>query len=381
MRARLDKAEKENRDLSAEEQGRFETLKTDISAIEMRIAQREALDELERNAPAVPGGGGETRAQTLGEQAAASPEVRSFLQANARGSVRLQLQAEQRAVTNLSVVEPDQRPGIVAFPRPRLFLRDLLPTARTTSDSIRVVREMLFVNNAAPVMESDGTANSGVKPESDLQLGLYDAPVEWIAHVLTVSRQALDDVDQLRTFLDIRMRDGLRRAEEAQFLSGDGVSPNLQGLVGVATAYNTARNKAGDKRTDVIHHAIAQLADIGVAASGIVLNLADWMAMVEQKDSNGQYLSQGPFGTVDQPRLWGLPVAASPAMAAGTFLIGDFQQAATIFDRMAPEVLLSTEHLDYFRRNLVLVRSEERVALAISVPQAMVTGSFGAITA
>jgi hypothetical protein len=48
---------------------------------------------------------------------------------------------------------------------------------------------------------------------------------------------------------------------------------------------------------------------------------------------------------------------------------------------MAPEVLLSTEHLDYFRRNLVLVRAEERVALAITMPQALVVGSFGAVTA
>jgi HK97 family phage major capsid protein len=131
----------------------------------------------------------------------------------------------------------------------------------------------------------------------------------------------------------------------------------------------------------VIHHAIAQLADAGISATGIVLNLADWSKMIEGKDANGNYLSQGPFGTVDQPRLWGLPVAATPAKAAGTFMVGDFQSAATLYDRMTPEVLVSSEHADYFIRNLLAVRAEERIALAIENPAALVTGSFGAITA
>ena len=218
-----------------------------------------------------------------------------------------------------------------------------------------------------------------------MTLAVVSAPARVIAHVLTVSRQAMDDLDQFRAFVDQRMVVGLRQVEEVQLLSGNGVSPNLQGMIGVSTAYDTARNQAGDKRVDVIHHAIAQLADAGLAATGIVINLADHSRMVEQKDSSGRYIADawglGPFGRADFPALWGVPTVGTPAMAAGTFLVGDFQTAVTLYDRLRPEVLVSSEHLDYFQKNLLLVRAEERIALAIRQPTAMVTGSFGAIAA
>jgi HK97 family phage major capsid protein len=152
-------------------------------------------------------------------------------------------------------------------------------------------------------------------------------------------------------------------------------------MIGVASGYDVARNQAGDKRVDVIHHAIAQLADIGLAASAIVLNLADFSRMVEMKDADGRYISQGPFGNVDQPRLWGVPVVATPAIAAGSFLVGDFQSAVTLYDRLQSEVQISSEHSDFFARNLLMVRCEERIALAIRMPTGLIYGTFGAITA
>jgi HK97 family phage major capsid protein len=152
-------------------------------------------------------------------------------------------------------------------------------------------------------------------------------------------------------------------------------------MIPAATAYETARTVAGDKRVDLVHHAVAQLADAGLAATGIVLNLADYSRMVETKDDNGAYIGPGPFGPVAAERLWGVPVVGTPALTAGTFLVGDFETAVTLFDRMAPETLISSEHSDYFARNLLLVRNEERVALALHSPWALVTGSFGAVTA
>jgi HK97 family phage major capsid protein len=383
MRGLLDKADVEKRDLSSEEQTRFDALKGEVTSIEQRIAQRESLDELDRTAPAVPGtGGGETRQRSIGELAAESAEIRSFLQAGRKGSVRVELEGEFRAVTNLgSVVAADRRPGIIAQPTPRLYMRDLLPIIRTTGSSVEVVREGTFTNAASTVVEATGVGTVGQKPESNLTFSVYSTPVQWIAHWIAVSRSAMDDMDALRQFLDFRMRNGLAQVEEAQILSGNGISPNLAGLTGAATAYQTSRNVAGDKRTDVVHHAISQLAEAGIAASAVVLNLADWMKAVEQKDANGQYLSQGPFGSADQPRLWSLPVVASPVMASGTFLVGDFLQAATIYSRLEKELTISSEHADFYTRNLLAVRAEERIALGINVPGAMVYGSFGAVTA
>lgn len=57
MRSLVDKAETEKRDLSEGERGRFDALKGEVSGLEVRIGQRETLENLERHAEATPVGG------------------------------------------------------------------------------------------------------------------------------------------------------------------------------------------------------------------------------------------------------------------------------------------------------------------------------------
>ena len=65
-------------------------------------------------------------------------------------------------------------------------------------------------------------------------------------------------------------------------------------------------------------------------------------------------------------------------MAQNNFLTGAFNMAAQIFDRMDIEVLLSTENEDDFVKNMVTIRAEERLALAVYRPEAFVTGTVTA---
>ncbi len=54
LRSIADQADRENRDLSEGERGRFDALKSDVTNIEARIGRAEALAEMERNAEAEP---------------------------------------------------------------------------------------------------------------------------------------------------------------------------------------------------------------------------------------------------------------------------------------------------------------------------------------
>ena len=93
------------------------------------------------------------------------------------------------------------------------------------------------------------------------------------------------------------------------------------------------------------------------------------------KDSMGRYIIGDPQGTI-APRLWGLPVVASLAMNAGTFLTGAFKYGAQIFDRMTIEVAISTENVDNFQTNMITIRAEERLALVVKRPAAFIAGSL-----
>jgi HK97 family phage major capsid protein len=74
--------------------------------------------------------------------------------------------------------------------------------------------------------------------------------------------------------------------------------------------------------------------------------------------------------------IWGLPVVPTAAIAEGSFLCGSFDLAAQLFDRMSVEILISTEHNVNFTTNEITIRAEERVALAVKQPLALITGAM-----
>jgi HK97 family phage major capsid protein len=51
--------------------------------------------------------------------------------------------------------------------------------------------------------------------------------------------------------------------------------------------------------------------------------------------------------------LWGRPVVVTTAQTASTFLVGDFQKAATLYDRLDPTLDIATQDQDDFLRNLL----------------------------
>ena len=93
------------------------------------------------------------------------------------------------------------------------------------------------------------------------------------------------------------------------------------------------------------------------------------------KDAVGNYLAGGPFVS-QAPVAWNLPLVTGMSIAAGNFLVGAFRFGAQVFDRLAPEVVISTEDQDNFVKNLITIRGEERLAFAVKAPGAFVYGSL-----
>ena len=255
-----------------------------------------------------------------------------------------------------------------------LRVRDLLPRFPTSNNAVEWVKENVFSNAASPQ-----TSEGSDKAESALTFTIDSAPVRTIAHWIPVSRQAMDDFAALRQYLEVRLVEGLRDKEDSQLLTGDGTGVNISGLVTEATAYNTGLNISGDQRIDKLAHSFTQLWESGRTPTGIVLHPRDWHAILlikaETGGSNtGEYL-MGPPNAIADPALWGVPVATSTAMTQGTFLVGDFRMAA-VWDRMEAVVEISDSHSDYFIKNLLAVRAEERLTLTVFQSDAFIYGSF-----
>jgi HK97 family phage major capsid protein len=262
-------------------------------------------------------------------------------------------------------------PGVVMPNLMPLTVRSLLGAGRTTSNLIEWIRENVFTNNADVVSEG------ALKPQSNITYTREDVPVRTVAHWIRATRQVLADFPQLQSLINGRLTYGLKLAEENQLLLGDGTGENILGLIPQATAYNNGLNRPGDTMIDVIRHAILQVTLAYYPADGIVLTPTDWHNIELTKDNENRYLMANPSGVLPAV-LWGRPVVQSFSLPNDQFLVGAFQLAATVFDREDAAIMVSTEDQDNFVRNLVTILAEERLALAVSRPQAFVHGSFPA---
>lgn len=357
--------------ISDETKSALEALATKASDLVSR------LTELEQKAVRqVSGGGGQIK--SLGEQFTESEEVALAIKTGNtwRGRARMELKAITSATTDANgsagdLINPQRTPGIVTPPERTLTIRQLLAPGRTNSNSIEFVQETGYVNAAAMVAEG------GLKPESTLKFNLETTNVRTLAHWVLASKQILDDVPQLQSYIDARMRYGLADVEEMQLLLGDGTGQNLLGLIPQATDFDEGRRKAGDTMIDTIRRAMTQVRIAEYRATGIVMHPSDWEQIELTKTDDNAYVFANPQNTA-QPRLWGLPVVDSTAMPEGEFLVGAFRQAAQVFDREQAVVEISTEDSDNFRKNMVTIRAEERIALQVTRPEAFIHGPFAA---
>lgn len=359
-----------NGEVSAELKEKTDKALSELGDVTTRLSDMEKRAARERD-------NGDGEEKSLGDLVVETAHAREFNGA-ARGAIRVQ--AERAAITTgnttvgtgrsagTSLVAGQRVPGIIAPPNRRMTIRDLLMPGQTSSNNVEYTKETGFTNNAAPVAETTA------KPYSDITFDMTNAPVRTIAHLFKASRQILDDAVGLRSYIDGRARYGLQFKEEAQLLKGDGTGQNILGIQPQAAAFNPAFVPQDSTAIDRLRLAILQVVLAEYPATGFVLNPIDWAAIELTKDSEGRYIIANPQGA-NQPTLWNLPVVETQSQTLGTFLTGAFNMAAQIFDRMEIEVLLSTENVDDFEKNMVSIRAEERLALAVYRPEAFVTGA------
>jgi HK97 family phage major capsid protein len=323
------------------------------------------------------GGNSQERNYTAGERFVESEAFKAFAgEQRPRGRVLVDVKDISSLTTDAAgsvgtLIQPE-RAAPVMIPNRRMTVRALLAPGQTSSNTIEYDQEKLFTNSAAPVAEG------ALKPQSEIQYEEKTATVRTIAHWMRASVQVLADAPALRSMIDFRLRYGLAYVEEQQLLNGSGAGQNLTGLVTAATAYAAPGGLVAGQLIDTIRMGHLQVALAEYPANGTVLNPIDWAFIEMLKDTQGRYLIGNPQGMV-APTLWGLPVVATQAMTVDKFLVGAFDLAAQIFDRQDATVEVSTEDQDNFVKNKVTIRAEERLALAIYRPQALVYGDLGRI--
>ena len=359
--------------LSAETKEAVDKMALELNALrEAEKTIKSAMGELEQHIAQMPLQNALKAAQSFGQQlisAEVLKDINSSIQGNKRISVPVQAALISTGVAE-GVVEPHRLPGVDVAPKQRLFIRDLIAPGKTQSPAIFWVQQTGFTNKAAVVPENT------TKPYSDIEFATKITPVTTIAHMFKASKQILDDFSQLQSLVDAEMRYGLRFVEEQEILFGDGSGAHLHGIIPQASKYKPEFSVEKQNGIDDLRLAMLQSQLARFPASGHVLHFIDWAKIELTKDSLGRYILANP-ASLTGPTLWGLPVVATETAAfKGKFLTGAFNAGAQLFDREETNVVISTENADDFEKNMISIRCEERLALAVKRPEAFVYGDF-----
>lgn len=273
------------------------------------------------------------------------------------------------------MVRPDYQGTVPLFLRP-LTLRDVFTVGTTGSDLVEWTAITSFSNQAAPTAEatsvgSTGIAVGGLKPQSGLGTALVQAIVKTIPHWIPISRRAMMDAPQMRTYIDNFLQQGAEIVLEDQMITGNNVGENFLGLDNtpgitlqpfVTDALTTTRKARTTAR--IIGRAVP---------TAFLMNPYDWEAIDLLKDGQSRYYFGGPMA-MGLKTLWGLPVVESEAVLQGTFYTGDLKQAV-LWDRERGNIRVG-EPNDFFLRNIVAILCELRAAFGVLRPSAIVRGDL-----
>lgn len=359
--------------LSTETKNAVDKIATEHNALNESLKTLKAsVGDLEQHVASMPLNAAKDIVQSVGQQLV-SAEVMKDIRSSMEGGKRLSIPVKSELTTvdvPGQIIAPQRLPGIDQTPKQRLFIRDLIAPGRTQSNTIYYVKQTGFTNNAAVVAENT------TKPYSEIAFAEETTPVRTIAHMFKASKQILDDFAQLQSTVDAEMRYGLKYVEEQEILFGDGTGAHLKGIIPQSVAFNPAFAVEKQSGIDVLRLAMLQAQLARFPASGHVLHFTDWARIELTKDELGRYILANP-AQLTTPTLWGLPVVATEAAQfLGKFLTGAFNSGAQIFDREDANVVISTENADDFEKNMISIRCEERLALAVYRPEAFVFGSL-----
>jgi HK97 family phage major capsid protein len=294
---------------------------------------------------------------------------RAFRENNLR-QVTMEIPADgfKTLITLSTVNNQATRQPVVNMALEERTVADLMLQGQTDNNTIEYYEETTVTNAAATVAEG------GTKPESALAWTLRTENVRKIATWIPATKESLDDVSWLESQIRGRLSFMVMRTEEAQLLTGDGVAPNITGILNRSGIQTQA--KGSDPVPDAIYKAMQKVRGAGGSGfaepSAVVLHPNDWTDIRLLRTTDGIYI----WGNPSEPgadTIWGLPVRQTTAMTENTGLVGAFRPYAQVTRREGIQITLSTEHSTYFVENKVAILAEERLALEVYRPSAFAT--------
>ena len=225
------------------------------------------------------------------------------------------------------------------------------------------------------------TVEGAVKNQIDFDLIVGSQKVEKTTAFITVTDEMIDDVDFMQTAIQNELTKELLKAVEAQVYGGSGVSPQMNGIKTVATAFaggTFAGIVDNANEVDVLTVAMDQIMLANQDAPNyIFMNPSDVTAlkMVKVSSTDKRYVERLAMVAGDLS-LDGTPIIPTTLVTAGEYLIGDFTKSF-VLNKQAIAIEIGY-NADNFVKNYKTIRAEWRGVTFVKNNDrtAFVTGVF-----
>lgn len=282
-----------------------------------------------------------------------------------------------------NLVQDQRLPGIIRPDSQELRVREALMSARTNSTSVSFVRELVVTNNAAGFTEattagaSPGPSDADF-PESAITFEVDSESVKSIGHMIPVTREMLDDVALMESYIQSRMIEMLNDKIDAQLMSGAGGNDltglyNVTGITALDAAYfsSAGLSSTGQPGEDVdrIRHARSYHRVVNKArGTHALIHPYDMEAFEFLRDDNGQYLY--PAGSL--PTRMGVTPVETENATRGLPIVVDKRHSAVI-DKMENSVEVTDSNRDWWEFRILGMAVWSRLMLVPFRPAAIAT--------
>jgi HK97 family phage major capsid protein len=249
-------------------------------------------------------------------------------------------------------------PALRAFVNPHL--RSIFNIIPVSTGSVSFPRGNSPVGEGSFGKQTEGSA----KAQLDYDVTVVNKVLQFIAGYVKVSRQMVDDLPFLNSYLQQSLIEDFQRAEDTYYLND---------LASSATAGSSSGANTAEKFVDYV----AQLGASNWQANLILTTFAGWANVLKTVPSGGSYSVPGGI-TIDNQgniRMMGIPVIPHSLVTASKAYVLDTTKFSIA--QQSGLAVRSTEFdQDDFVKNLITFRCEARCDLMQFQPSACIYGAI-----
>jgi len=281
--------------------------------------------------------------------------------------------------TNYDTFTQDIRNTVIPTMEESFHVRNILSRGTTTGATLYYPKATGKTGDGPGAWDYNRStvASTPAKPAFAMNFERMAAPVEWIAGILTLPIEMLEDLSWLTSYLATYAPIELLKEEDDQILNGDGTGNTLNGLINTAEAYNGSYLIGIERIIDAAYGQLGQ--DNFDMPTNVLLNPRDIVDIMLNKAAGSQEynLPEGAVGIVGgRLQIGGLTVNKTNKITQGDFLIGDFVRGAALVTRSAMQLRFFDQNKDNVEKNMMTIRIEERVALPKFYENAFIYGTL-----